>query len=136
MSLVAVRAALETALNAMTTKIATAWENDEFTPPADTVPYQAVNLLTARPVNQEMGRAYVESGFMQVTLRYPLKKGPAAATARAEALRATFYRGATFTASGVRTIIEQTPEIMPGFADQNRWAIPVRIRFYAEVYPA
>jgi hypothetical protein len=136
MSLVAVRAALETALNAMSPKIATAWENDEFTPPADTAPYQAVNLLTARPVNQEMGRPHVESGFIQVTLRYPLKKGSAAATARAEALRTTFFRGASFVASGVTTIIEQTPEIMPGFVDQNRWSIPVRIRFYAEVYPA
>ena len=136
MSLTAVRAALETALNAMSPKIATAWENDEFTPPADTVPYQAVNLLTARPDNQEIGRAYVERGLMQVTLRYPLKKGPAAAVARAEMLRATFFRGASFTASSVTSIIEQTPEIMPGFVDQNRWAVPVRIRFYAQVYPA
>lgn len=136
MSLAAVRAALETALNAMSPALSTAWENDAFSPPEAGTAYQAVNLLLAEPLNQEIGRRYVERGFMQVSLRYPLDAGPAAASERAQALRTTFYRGASFTTSGITTIIERTPEIMSGFRDGDRWTIPVRIRFYAEVNPA
>jgi hypothetical protein len=136
MSLAAVRSALEVALDGVTPKLATAWPNVSFTPPAPGTPYQTADLMLAEPLNQEIGRQYVERGFLQVTLRYPLNKGPALADARAGLLRTTFYRGSTFTASGVKVIIERTPEIMGGFRDGDRWSVPVRIRFYAEVYPA
>ena len=60
MSIVSIRAALETALNAITPAIATAWENDAFTPPDLETPYQAAFLLLAQPENTEIGPQHVD----------------------------------------------------------------------------
>lgn len=130
MSLVLVRSALEVALAAMSPALSTAYENAPFSPAIGT-PYQRVFLLAAEPANPEMGRKVTEQGILQVSLAYPLEAGPAAATARAELIRATFYRGATFTASGVSVTIERTPEIAPGRVEEDRWVVPVRIRFFS-----
>lgn len=130
MSLPAVRIALETALAAMSPALATAWENADYSPVEGT-PYQAVFLLPAEPDNPEMGRLAREQGILQISLRYPLGSGPAAAQARAELIRDTFYRGGSFTASGITTTIERTPHILPGRAEEDRWVVPVRVRFYA-----
>jgi hypothetical protein len=127
----AVRAALESALAAMSPALATAYENAPFTPVAGT-PYQRATLLLAEPANPVVGAGfYTEQGFMQVDLCYPLGAGPAAASNRAELIRSTFHRGASFTASGVTVNIERTPEIAPGRVEEDRYVIPVRIRFYS-----
>lgn len=130
MSLVAVRQALETALAGMSPALATAWENVPYTPVNGT-PYQRVYLLAAEPDNPEMGTMATEKGFLQISLFYPLDTGPAAAMARAELIRATFIRGASFAASGVTTTIERTPEIAPAMIEEDRYHLPVRVRFYA-----
>ena len=53
------------------------------------------------------------------------------AEARAELIRDTFYRGRTFTASGVSVTIERTPEIAPAITEPDRYVVPVRVRFFA-----
>lgn len=130
MTLLAVRAALETALNAMSPALATAWENTPYTPVQGT-PYQRVYLLAAQPDNPEMGGHVIERGFLQVSLCYPLSTGPADATTRAELIRSTFKRGDAFTASGITTQIERTPEIAPAMIEEDRYVLPVRVRFFA-----
>ena len=132
MSAPAIRQALETALNALSPALATAWENVPYTPVVGT-PYQAVYLLRAEPDNIEIGSAYTERGIFQINLFYPLDTGPGAAEARAEVIRDAFPRGASFTASGVTTHIEKTPEIGPARIEDDRYFLPVRIRFYAHV---
>jgi hypothetical protein len=131
MSIVKVRAALETALNGMSPAVITAWENNAFTPPASTVAYQKAFVLTAEPDNPEYGSSYFEQGIFQVTLLFPLQTGTAAAAARAELLRTTFKRGASFINSGVTVNITRTPEVSSGTVDGDRWAQPVKIRFSA-----
>lgn len=133
MSLILVRAALETALAAMSPALATAWENVPFTPPVPTVPYQAVYLIPAPPDNEEYGSAHVEQAIFQVSLFYPLKDGSGAAAARAEALRTTFKRGATFTSSGVKVVTTRTPEVGQGTVDGDRWFLPVKVRVSAYI---
>lgn len=130
MTLLAVRAALETALNAMSPAIDTAWENRPYTPVQGT-PYQRVYLLAAEPDNPEIGTMATERGFMQVTLCYPLGEGPGAAMTRAELIRSTFKRGNAFTASGIVTQIERTPEIAPAMVEDDWYCLPLRIRFFA-----
>lgn len=132
MSALLIRSALEVALAAMSPTLASAYENAPYTPVVGT-PYQQITLLLAEPDNSEIGRAtmYRQDGFFQVDLRYPLNAGPGAATTRAELIKSTFYRGASFTASGVTVNIERTPEIMPGRVEDDRFVIPVRIRFYS-----
>lgn len=128
-----IRSALETALNSMNPALATAWENAPFTPISGT-PYQAVNLLFAKPDNPTFGgNMYREQGIFQITLFYPLQAGPANAAARAELLRTTFARGLSFINGGITTIIKETPEISPGSVDGDRWMVPVKIRFFANI---
>lgn len=135
MSAIKIRAALETALNGITPAIATAWENSAFSPPASSVPYQQVNILFAEPENPTYGNSYhLEQGFMQVKLMYPLQAGSLTAMTRAELIRATFYRGASFTNGGVTAVINRTPSISPGNVEGDRWAVIVKIRFTAQVF--
>ena len=133
MSLILVRAALETALAAMTPAVATAWENVPFTPPAASVPYQAAFLIPAEPDNAEYGAAHTEQAIFQVSLFYPLQVGPAAAAARAEMLRTLFKRGASFTSSGVTVKVTRTPEVSQGTVDGDRWFLPVKVRISAYI---
>lgn len=133
MSLDAVRAALEQRLNAMANPLPTAWENAPFAPPIATDPYQAVNLLPAEPDNNVFGTNYQERGLFQVTLSYPLGKGPGDAVARAKLIRAQFQRGLSLVSGGIVTQVERTPEIGPAQTIDSRYQLPVRIRWYANV---
>lgn len=133
MSALATRAALETALDAMTPALETAWENAKFSPTPGSA-YQRVAILLAPPVMMEMSHHWHrEAGFMQVTLCYPLDAGAGAALTRAEAIRTTFHAGATFTASGVTVHVDGTPEIGPAMIEDDTYALPVRVRFYSHV---
>lgn len=130
MSLALVRAALETALVAALPGFALAFENVPFTPVNGT-PYGRVFLLAADPDNLEIGGLISERGFLQISLCYPLGAGSGPATAQAEVIRSAFKRGSSFTASGVVTTIEKTPEIGPAMVEDDRFVVPVRIRFFA-----
>lgn len=123
---------MESALNSISPALDTAWENDTYKPTTGT-PYQEVSILFAAPENVEYGAGYRESGYMQVMLKYPLKKGSKDATDRAELIRTTFKRGNSFTHGGVATIVSNTPEIGPGGVEDGRFVIPVRVRFFANV---
>ena|SRR3989304_5076157 len=133
MGIVNIRIALETALNNMVPALSTAFENVAFTPPASTVPYQQCTILFAKPSNREYGSRHTELGYMQVDLLYPLQAGSLAAETRAELVRSTFYRGATFISGGVTVSIDETPEISPGSVEGDRWRKQVKIRFSAQI---
>lgn len=135
MSSIKVKAALEIALNAITPALATAWPNVAFKPPTDAaIPWQRADVLFAGPDDLEMGSTYHrEQGVFLVSLFYPLQIGNNLALARAELLRSVFFRGASFTIEGVVVTIVQTPEIPAGSVEGDRWVIPVRIRFYANI---
>jgi hypothetical protein len=133
MSVVSIRAALETALAAMSPSLSTSWENQAFTPPAASTAYQIVNILLAEPDNETYGSRHREIGYMQVRLMYPQQLGSAAAAARADLIRTTFYRGASFTSGSVSVIIMRTPEIVPGFIEDGRYQAVVKVRFFANI---
>lgn len=130
MSNVAVRRALESHLAAMTPSMATAWQNVAFTPdPA--VPYQEAILLTGTPENPAYGAYYRDVGVFQVALMYPFGGGPAAADARAAAIRDWFRRGTTTVVDGIEVVVQRTPIIAAGFRDGDRWRLPVSIQYFA-----
>lgn len=134
MSIDKVRTALEIALHTMVPALATVWENQDFAPVAGT-PYQEAYLLPAPPDDSTMGDThYRERGIFQVTLKYPVGVGSATAMARAQLIRATFFRGASFTSGGVTTRIPSKPEIGRGIVVNDRWVLPVSIRYFADVF--
>ncbi len=132
MSISAVRTALETKLSGMAA-LATAWENAPYTPVAGTA-YQRCHLLTATPSNPTLGDDYYrEQGIFQITLMYPLQAGAGAAATRADLIQGTFKRGTSMVSGSVTVIVETTPEIAPGRVDGDRWAVPVKIRWFAGI---
>ena len=128
-NLVSVRAALETALYNLSPTFDTAWENVAFAPAADT-PYQQAHILFAKPDNLIFGRSWRELGFMQVKLMYPLQVGPAVTTARVEAIRGVFYKGAVLVNGSTRVVINKTPTVAKGRVEGDRYAVPIKIRFF------
>lgn len=134
MSLASVRAALESKLNGITPSVATAWENNRYTPVSGT-PYQAAFLLPGEPDNATMGTDhYREVGIFQVSLFYPLLAGPASAASRAELIRSTFKRGSSMVSGSTTVRVNKTPAIGQGRADGDRWMVPVKIQYFADVH--
>lgn len=132
MSVLKIRAALETALAAMNPALVTAWENTAYTPTAGT-PYQRVSLLFAEPVNTEYGRSFQQGGLFVVALCWPQGAGVADLAIRIELLRATFYRGATFTSDGLTTQVVRTPLILAASLEGDRYVAPVQVPFLATI---
>ena len=134
MSQPTIRKALETALNAISPSLLTAWENVAFIPPDPSQPYQQVFVLFGQPEDAELGNAnHTERGIFQINLLYPVQAGDAAARARAELIKTTFARANSFLNSGISTIIERTPEASGGTVDGDRWLVSVKCRFFAFV---
>lgn len=134
MSIINIRAALETALNSVAPSIPTAWENSDFTPPANDTPYQRAYLLFAKPDNFEQGRNYAEIGLFHVNLKYPKSTGTNSISARCEILRELFHRGATFINSGTRVNVTLTPEIVSGPPEGDRFIMSVKIPFSSFIF--
>lgn len=133
MSQPTIRAVLESALASIKPAIDTAWQNVPYTPVTGR-PYQAAYLLPVAPENYSMGNdSRQERGIFQVSLFYPPGLGTAAAGARAEAIAALFHRGASFIKDGITVQIERTPEIADGRADDDRWMVPVKIRYFCNL---
>lgn len=133
MSQPTIRSALEAALASLAPAIDTAWQNVPYTPVTGR-PYQAAYLLPAEPSNHSMGDgSRQERGIFQINLMYPPGQGSAAAGARAEMIAALFRRGASFTKAGITVQIERTPEIADGRADDDRWMVPVKIRYFCNL---
>jgi hypothetical protein len=126
-----VRAALETALKAVDPNFATQWENFAFDPTPGT-PYQACNILFADPFDPEANGSFVqESGYMQVTLRYPANKGAGPAITKAQELKQAFRKGLSIPCDGSTVQIIRTASIAPGSNDGDRYAVAVKIFFNA-----
>ena len=133
MSLSAIRTALETKLNSITPAIFLAWQNIQFTPVTG-APYAMVYLMPAAPDNPTLGDGfYREQGILQISLFYPLQAGPQTAEVRAELIRAAFKRGTAMTSGTVKVLVDRTPEIGQGRVDEDRWFVPVKIRWSAGI---
>ncbi len=112
----------------------TAWEGVAFAT-VPLVPYQRVNLLSSPPENPSFGGSfYRELGFMQVTLYYPVQRGVLDIMTRAELLRTTFARGASFTSSGVTVNIPKKASISAPKIDEEVISSYVRIPYWADIF--
>lgn len=130
MSIDAIKAALQTALEALTPTLPPAYEGVTFEPVVG-VAHQRVDFIFSEPENNENTERYRQGGIMQVTLKYPAGVGSGAIEARALMIRDAFPRKRALTSGGVVTNIERTPAITPGPAEGSWIVRYVRIRFYA-----
>ncbi|MBX9348725.1 DUF4128 domain-containing protein [Chromobacterium vaccinii] len=126
MSLIAIRSAFERRLAdwAKGQALPVAWENIEFTPPADGL-YLRAFLLPAEgeTLNLEYGAS--EIGLYQINVCAPLGKGPRQAEKLAEALQALYPAGEVL--GGARLV--RQPAIGPPIPDGVSRIVPVTIRY-------
>lgn len=128
----AIRTALYTALSGMSPALATVWANTDYVPTSD--PYQIVDVLFADPDNiGHSSSPYRQDGYMQVRLMYPLSAGAHTAGTRAELIRSTFARGNSYTSGTVTTRIQNTASISGGSVEDGRWAVIVKVPFFANI---
>lgn len=73
------------------------------------------------------------TGFFQVLLCYPAGVGTKSAAERAEKIEQKFFYGAQFTSGGITVQISKTPDTRQGYIDEDRWCVPVRIYYYADI---
>ncbi|WP_168072792.1 phage tail terminator-like protein [Caulobacter sp. SSI4214] len=113
----------------------TARENVDFAAPAPTIAYQELTYAWATPGNVEKGAStFLQTGYLQILLRYPGGAGAGAALIRARAIRSAFRCPSSFTADGITTNISQTPQILAGYPDADgRYVVPVRVFFNAQL---
>jgi hypothetical protein len=129
-----IRNALENALAAITQAIDIVHENEAYEPIAGR-PFCEAYVMFATPANPTMGDGfYQELGIFQINLQYPTEVGTAAAAAQAQLIRDAFPRGATFVFGGVTVQVDRTPEISAGTVDADRWFLPIKVRWHADIY--
>lgn len=134
MSSAVIRSLLETAVANMSSPISIAPENVEFNPAPD-VPYMALTLLLATPENPTLEPGFHrENGIFQISLKYPRGGGSGLCQSKAEAVRAVFPRGRSLTSGQITVTVSGTPEIAPGRTDGDRYVVPVKVRFFANVF--
>lgn len=136
MSLLSIRQALEAHLSAMGpiyTALPTIFENTGATPPKGAA-YQKAFLLPAEPENPCTGSDFFrEQGILQVSLYYPRQATAKPALERAEQTRLHFQPPRTLTSGGVEVIISRTPEIQRATIEEERYHVPVLIRWFANI---
>ena len=131
MSQPTIRKALEKRLALLAPSVATAFENEPFTPVTGTM-YQRVNLMPNTPDNSTQGAAvYLERGIFQVTVCAMTGTGPAIAEAQAQAIRTHFKRGISMSEGGVQVTVTDTPRIAPALIDGDRYCIPGSVPYQA-----
>ena len=133
MTISLIRSALETRLLSITPAMSTALENVPFTP-ASGVPYQRSNLLPNTPDDGQMASSvYFEKGIFQVMICFPIGTGPGAAEARAQLVKNAFKRGTTLVQSGVTVIIMNQPSVASAMIEEDRFCIPISVRYQSQL---
>ena len=136
MSFLNVKIAMEKRLALVSGALPTARENMNFTPTVG-VAYQRVNFLRAAPEDLTKGRKLTRiRGILQVSLFYPspAATGTTLPDSMASSVAAMFKPVLTLTEGGTKVFITETAAISTGFAEGDRWVVPVSIPWYADIY--
>lgn len=128
-----IRQLFETALAAINPALDTVWENTAYDPIGGT-PYQQAFLLFADNQNPSFVGLTRYSGIFQVTLKYPAGVGTKDSVDRAGLIKAALPYRRTFTSGTITLTVQRTPTIAPGRNDGDRWAVPVKVPFFANVF--
>lgn len=132
MSLIKIRAALETTLAGITPAIATVFENTNYTPVIGT-PYQVVGIKVLPDAPVGGCRTIRYTGTLYIVLKYPPSIGANAITTRAELIKTAFALGTSHVKDTVTCIINEVPEFNPLGNDDERFTGLVKISFYTNL---
>jgi hypothetical protein len=136
MELLNIRKAFEKSLKELNSDIDTAYENVKYEPRSN-VPYQRLQLAPNQVQNPTIGDNYYrEEGEFQVFLCYPTHIGTSDVLTKAHLIRDSYYRGLTLVEGGTEIIISETPRIDGAIITNERYIVPVIIKYFASVLKA
>lgn len=111
-----------------------AWPGETFEPPYGGNPpalqhYIRVGRVVAAPVRQLIadGRPHLRSGFLVLTLVYPLGQSVTVYDQMAGQIAAHFADGTCMSHQGVSVSVPEYPHVLEGFEENGYWTVPVRI---------
>lgn len=129
MSVLNIKAAIETALNAITPALPTVWENTTYVPITGQA-YQQLWFLDFITKHIEINAtSYQIDSYFQIDLMFPLLSGTGTILARAEVIKSLFKQGSSFINGGQTVNITETPSISSGRVDGNCWKIIVKVYY-------
>ncbi|CAB4169195.1 Protein of unknown function DUF4128 [uncultured Caudovirales phage] len=129
MSVLNIKVAIETALNNLTPKLDTVWENTTYAPILGR-PYQQLWFLDFITKHVEINAtSYQVDSYFQIDLMYPMMSGSGTILARAELIKSLFKQGSSFINGGQTVNITETPSISSGRVDGDRWKIIVKVYY-------
>lgn len=129
MSVLKIKAAIETALATITPIIDTVWENTSYITTVG-VPYQQIWFLDFLTNHTEINTTMYEvDSYFQVDLMYPLMAGTGSVLARAEAIKSLFKHTSSFINGGVTVNIIGTPTVTSGRVDGDCWKVIVKVYY-------
>jgi len=129
MSVLNIKAAIETALNTITPALPTVWENTTYVPVTGQA-YQQLWFLDFITKHIEINaKSYQIDSYFQIDLMFPLLSGTGTILARAEVIKSLFKQGSSFINGGQTVNIIETPSISSGRVDGNCWKIIVKVYY-------
>lgn len=129
MSVLKIKAAIETALNTITPAIDTVWENTTYVSTVG-VPFQQLWFLDFITKHVEINATgYQVESYFQIDLMYPLLAGSGTVLARAELIKSLFKHASSFINGGVTVNIIGTPTVTSGRVDGDRWKVIVKVYY-------
>lgn len=128
-----IRTAFEKKLKDLDNSFQTAYENVSFKPSTG-IPYQSLSLIPLEPENPTYGdNFHREVGIFQVVLCYPIGRGTGPIKTKAEDIKEHFKRTTALTQNNTVVTIDKTPHIGAAYTIGDRYCIPVRISYYANL---
>lgn len=126
-----IAAALATHLTDLSGDYQIAYENADFTPPADEVYLaESLNPTTVEAMSLSATGSQILNGFYQVLCYAPRGATKGGALAAAGAVEAAFQKGDRLTYNGTEVTILRC-ERNPAFMSDDRYAIPLTIYYRA-----
>jgi hypothetical protein len=113
--------------------LSTAYDNVDFTPTVGTA-WARVTTLPVQPAPSSIGTngEDAHAGVFQITLNYPPNTGRADILAKADAIAAVFYPGASFTYSG-QSVTVSSCGITQARIIENWCVVYVSVNWFARV---
>lgn len=127
-----IRNALFSHLATLSIGLPVAWPGEAYQPPAGA--YLKADWLPNRTSGDFMANDSTQEhmGLLQVTVMVPSgSNAQATATGHADSIATHFARGTVIDLSGLRVRIDQPPSVAPAVIEQDRFGVPVTIRYRA-----
>lgn len=127
------RAAFEKKLAAFAPASTIVWPNSTVGSVEGVLYYQAF-LIPGTPENPTVGTGFHRQlGIFQVNIAVPTGTDTGDADDLASNLAFFFRRGTLLVENSLEVIISNTPNILTGFDEDDRWKVPVQIPYFCNV---